>query len=70
MTYIKTEDSISFLIEGEIYMVTKDDDRYNKLSKALDGGGDEEVLRSIYYEQFVKDAKSLLSSLGQKKRDQ
>lgn len=68
--YVTTEDSISFLIEGEVYMVTKDDDRYTELSKALEDGKDEETLREIYYQQFIKDAKELLSSLGQKKRDQ
>lgn len=69
-TYIKTEDSLSFLMNGEIYMVTKDDDRYKELSKALESEKDDETLKEIYYRRFVKDAKSLLSSLGQKKRDQ
>ena len=53
MTYIKTEDSLSFLVNGEMYMVTKEDNRYEELCEALRGNENEEVLMDIYYKQLL-----------------
>lgn len=66
MNYVVTEDSISFVLEGNIYTVYKYDDAYSELKQALESGGNESRIKSIYYKRYIDSAKSLLGEIAKK----
>lgn len=64
MTYIVTENSLTFVANGKTYFVLNSSEEYSKLKKALESGCDEEKALNIYNERFVRDAKKLLEKVG------
>lgn len=63
MKYVISENSSTFIINGEVYMVTKDDERFYALNKALKDDKNEEYIKKIYYDKYIKDAKKILDNL-------
>jgi hypothetical protein len=66
MNYVVTEDSITVVLEGNIYTVYKYDDTYSELKQALESGKNESKIKDIYYKRYVDSAKSLLGEIAKK----
>lgn len=62
MTYVTTEKSITFIINGEMYVCNSDDERYDKLKSLIEGGTEKEVLE-VYNSKLRNRAKRLLNGL-------
>ena len=62
MTFVTTEKAITFIIEGDMYVCSSDDDRYDRLKKALEDGDEKKALR-IYDSRLTNKAKDLLNGL-------
>lgn len=62
MTYITTENSITFIVDGEMFVCTSDDYRYEKIKSALEEGNEKKA-KTIYNSMVVNSAKRLLNGI-------
>lgn len=61
MIYTIGEKSLNFILDGEVYFCSSDDERFETIKQMLISEKGEEEIKVFYYKRFIQDAKAILN---------